>query len=159
METRSVLNLVQLYCILGCKEINALRARGGRARVSVNFCKFSPCVACAARPRGFDSLPSLSDIGTVSEARFILRFQAEVSKRFYSSKANGSNVCDFSAAKNSVQFCDIEKISASHTQNLSSRIYIYIYTKFSIYTSMRVYDGSDNFIISKIAKKWPLNGL
>ena len=126
METRSVLNLVQLYCILGCKEINALRARGGRARVSVNFCKFSPCVACAARPRGFDSLPSLSDIGTVSEARFILRFQAEVSKRFYSSKANGSNVCDFSAAKNSVQFCDIEKISASHTQNLSSRIYIYI---------------------------------
>ena len=121
METRSVLNLVQLYCILGCKEINALRARGGRARVSVNFCKFSPCVACAARPRGFDSLPSLSDIGTVSEARFILRFQAEVSKRFYSSKANGSNVCDFSAAKNSVQFCDIKKISASHTQNLSSR--------------------------------------
>ena len=156
METRSVLNL-QLYCILGCKEINALRARGGRARVSVNFCKFSPCVACAARPRGFDSLPSLSDIGTVSEARFIPRFQAEVSKRFYSSKANGSNVCDFSAAKNSVQFCDIKKISASHTQNLSSRIYIYIYTKFSIY--MRVYDGSDNFIISKIAKKWPLNGL
>ena len=157
METRSVLNLVQLYCILGCKEINALRARGGRARVSVNFCKFSPCVARAVRPRGFDSLPSLSDIGTVSEARFILRFQAEVSKRFYSSKANGSNVCDFSAAKNSVQFCDIKKISASHTQNLSSRIYIYIYTKFSIY--MRVYDGSDNFIISKIAKKWPLNGL
>ena len=150
METRSVLNLVQLYCILGCKEINALRARGGRARVSVNFCKFSPCVACAARPRGFDSLPSLSDIGTVSEARFILRFQAEVSKRFYSSKANGSNVCDFSAAKNSVQFCDIKKISATHTQNLSSRIY-------SIY--MRVYDGGNNFIISKIAKKWPLNGL
>ena len=115
------IDYMSVYCTYGWQEITAWRARGAVARVSVNFCKFSPCVACAARPRGFDSLPSLSDIGTVSEARFILRFQAEVSKRFYSSKANGFNVCDFSAAKNSVQFCDIEKISASHTQNLSSR--------------------------------------
>jgi hypothetical protein len=31
--------------------------------------------------------------------------QAEVSKRFYSSKANGSNVRDVFAAKNTVQAC------------------------------------------------------
>ena len=41
-------------------------ARGAAARVSVNFRKFSPCIARAARPRGFDSLPSLSDVGTLS---------------------------------------------------------------------------------------------
>ena len=32
-------------------------ARGARAWVSVNFRKFSPCMARAARVRGFDSLP------------------------------------------------------------------------------------------------------
>jgi hypothetical protein len=54
--------------------------------------------ARATPPLGFDSLPSLSDVG----ARFILRNKAEVSKRQYSSKAKGSNVRDFLAAKNTV---------------------------------------------------------
>jgi hypothetical protein len=57
--------------------------------------------ARAARVRGFDSLPSLSD------ARFIRIKKAEVSKRQYSSKAKGSNmgsnVRDFVAAKNTVR--------------------------------------------------------
>ena len=54
------------YCILGCGEIAAWRARGASARVSVNFRKFSPWIrAPAARARGFDSLPSLSDVATV----------------------------------------------------------------------------------------------
>jgi hypothetical protein len=35
------------YCILGREKINAWRARGGRARDSVNFRKFSPCIARA----------------------------------------------------------------------------------------------------------------
>ena len=41
-------------------------ARSVRARDSVNFSKFSPCIARARRARGFDvdSLPSLSDVGT-----------------------------------------------------------------------------------------------
>ena len=55
-----------MYCILGRGKINAWIARGGAARVSVNFRKFSPCIARAARPRGFDSLPSLLDVGTFS---------------------------------------------------------------------------------------------
>ena len=54
------------YCILGYDKISEWRARAARARVSVNFRKFSPCMARAARARGFDSLPSLSDVGTVS---------------------------------------------------------------------------------------------
>ena len=54
------------YCTLGHKEINTWRAHGAAARVSVNFLKFSPCIACARRARGFDSLPSLSDVGTLS---------------------------------------------------------------------------------------------
>jgi hypothetical protein len=37
------------------------------------------------------------------EPRFIRPAQAEVSKRQYSSKANGSNVRDFLAAKNTVR--------------------------------------------------------
>jgi hypothetical protein len=37
-----------------------------RARVSINFRKFSPCIARVAGTRGFDSLPSLWDVGTVS---------------------------------------------------------------------------------------------
>jgi hypothetical protein len=40
-----------MYCILGHEEIKAWRARGAHARVSVNFCKFSPCIARAARAR------------------------------------------------------------------------------------------------------------
>ena len=57
------------YCILGYDKISAWRARGARARVSINFRKFSPCMAHARRARrarGFDTLPSLSDVGTVS---------------------------------------------------------------------------------------------
>ena len=55
-----------IYCTYDWQKINAWRARGECARVSVNFRKFSPCMARAARARGFDSLPSLSDVGTVS---------------------------------------------------------------------------------------------
>jgi hypothetical protein len=55
-----------VYCILGRGKINSWIARGGAARVSVNLRKFSPCIARAARPRGFDSLPSLLDVGTFS---------------------------------------------------------------------------------------------
>ena len=36
------------------------------ARVSVNFRKFSPCVARARRARAFDSLPSLSEVENLS---------------------------------------------------------------------------------------------
>ena len=39
------------YCVLGREEISAQRARGGRARVFVNFCKFCPCIARARRAR------------------------------------------------------------------------------------------------------------
>ena len=39
------------YCILGSEEINTWRARGAAARVSVNFRKFSPCIARARRAR------------------------------------------------------------------------------------------------------------
>ena len=39
------------YCILGYEEISAQRAHGGRARVSVNFRKFSPCFARAAKQK------------------------------------------------------------------------------------------------------------
>jgi hypothetical protein len=42
-----------------------MHTRGASARVSVNFRKFFPCIARAARTRGFDSLPSLLDVGTV----------------------------------------------------------------------------------------------
>jgi hypothetical protein len=37
------------YCVLGHEEISAQRARGGRARVFVNFRKFCPCIARARR--------------------------------------------------------------------------------------------------------------
>ena len=40
-----------LYCIFGYGKINAWRARGARARVSVNFRIFSPCMARARRVR------------------------------------------------------------------------------------------------------------
>jgi hypothetical protein len=60
-----------------------------RARVSVNFRKFSLCIAPARRARaGLTVYPP-------SRARFICPNQAEVSKRQYSSKANSSNVRDF----------------------------------------------------------------
>ena len=39
------------YCTLGHKEINTWRAHGAAARVSVNFRKFSPCIARARRAR------------------------------------------------------------------------------------------------------------
>ena len=39
------------YCILGREEINTWRARGAAARVSVNFRKFSPCIARARGAR------------------------------------------------------------------------------------------------------------
>jgi hypothetical protein len=48
------------YCTCGRKKLNAWRARGARAWVSVNFHKFSPCMAGARRARGFDSLAFLS---------------------------------------------------------------------------------------------------
>ena len=39
------------YCILGREEITAGLARGPRARNSINFRKFSPCIARARRTR------------------------------------------------------------------------------------------------------------
>ena len=45
-------------------------ARDAHAWVSVNFRKFSPCMAHAACARGFDSLPSLSDVGTAALISF-----------------------------------------------------------------------------------------
>ena len=39
------------YCIFGRGKINAWRARGALARVSVNFRKFSPCMARTRRAR------------------------------------------------------------------------------------------------------------
>ena len=63
-------NLVDQVSTYDRQKINAYelvaRARRARARVSINFHKFSPCMAHAARARGFDSLPSLSDVGTLS---------------------------------------------------------------------------------------------
>ena len=47
-----------MYCTYDRQKINAWRARGARAWVSVNFRKFSPCMARARRACGFDSLPS-----------------------------------------------------------------------------------------------------
>jgi hypothetical protein len=38
-----------VYCTYDRQKINAWRARGGRARVSVNFRKFSSCIARARR--------------------------------------------------------------------------------------------------------------
>ena len=77
------------------------RARGARARarVSVNFHKFSPCMAPARRAHvGLTVYPPSRTL----EARFIRRKKPEVSKRQYLSKANSFNVRDFSAAKNTV---------------------------------------------------------
>jgi hypothetical protein len=61
------------YCTYDRQEITAWLARGAAARVFVNFRKFSPCIARAARPRMFDSLPSLSDVGNLI-FRWILPF-------------------------------------------------------------------------------------
>ena len=84
------------YCICGFDKISAWRARGARARVSVNFRKFSPCMARAWRARaGLTVYPP-------SRPRFIYQKKAEVSKRQYSSKAKGFNVRDFATAKNTV---------------------------------------------------------
>jgi hypothetical protein len=66
--------------------------------------------ARAARARRFDSLPSLSD-----EACFIPQKKAKVSKRQYSSKANGSNVRDFAAAKNTVLNLDIDEADSTRS--------------------------------------------
>ena len=41
--------MTRLYCIFGHEKINAWRARGTLARVSVNFRKFSPCMVRARR--------------------------------------------------------------------------------------------------------------
>ena len=60
------------YCIFGRGKINAWRPRSAFARDFVNFRekKFMHR-ARAARPRGFDSLPSLSDVGTFSFRRIL----------------------------------------------------------------------------------------
>jgi hypothetical protein len=41
--------IVRAYCILGRGKINAWLARGGPARVFVNFRKFSSCIARAIK--------------------------------------------------------------------------------------------------------------
>jgi hypothetical protein len=46
------------YCTYDRQEITALLARGAAARVSVNFRKFSPCIARARRrPAGLKVYP------------------------------------------------------------------------------------------------------
>ena len=45
---------------------------------------------------------SLNFVRGAAAPRFILRLQAEVSKRFYSPKAKSSNISDFFAAKYTV---------------------------------------------------------
>jgi hypothetical protein len=55
------------------RKIAAWRPRKARARDFVNFRKTYSCIARAALPLGFDSLPSLSDVGTCS-FRWILPF-------------------------------------------------------------------------------------
>ena len=45
---------------------------------SINFRKFSPFIARAARARGFDSLPSLSDIGTIRYFCFLYAYKASL---------------------------------------------------------------------------------
>ena len=94
-----------------------------RARVSVNFRKFSPCMAPARRARaGFRKVPPSRTLELLAFDEYInlmpfwyfcfllpdkaslalWRKKAEVSKRQYSSKANSSNVRDFAVAKNTV---------------------------------------------------------
>jgi hypothetical protein len=63
----------RLYCILGSEEVAAKHAHGAVARVSVNFRNCFPCIARAACARGFDSLPSLSDVQSFS-FRWIIHF-------------------------------------------------------------------------------------
>jgi len=48
---QQLFTLQYTYCILGSKKINTWRARGAAARVSVNFRKFSPCIARARGAR------------------------------------------------------------------------------------------------------------
>ena len=43
------------YCILEYEKISAKRARDGRARVSVNFHEFSPCIARARRKQKYQN--------------------------------------------------------------------------------------------------------
>jgi hypothetical protein len=76
---------------------SARSARSGRARVSVNFRKFSPCIARARRAHaGLTVYPP-------SRPRFIAIAQAEVSKRQYSSKAKSSNIRNFVLPRGTVQ--------------------------------------------------------
>ena len=95
------------YCILGLRQNQRIDPAQSPCAGFRKFSrkKFMHRVR-AACPRGFDSLPSLSDVGTLSfrwikpfwysawksEPRFIMLFQPEVSKRFYSSKAKGFNI-------------------------------------------------------------------
>ena len=57
-------------CTYDWQKISAWRAQGARARVSVNFRKFSPCVARARRALAGLTLYSpsrrVSDVGTFS---------------------------------------------------------------------------------------------
>ena len=46
-----ICSILRNYCISGSGKINASRARGARARVSVNFRKISPCMTRARRAR------------------------------------------------------------------------------------------------------------
>jgi hypothetical protein len=107
------------YYILGHGKINAWRPRSARARDFVNFReKKIMHRSRAARPLGFDSLLSLSDVATfrfpwiinfwhfclilAREPRFISHNQAEVSKVDYSWKYKSCNIRDLLAAKNTV---------------------------------------------------------
>jgi hypothetical protein len=47
----SLLDYMSVYCTYGSQEITAWCARRAAARVSVNFCKFSLCIARTKRAR------------------------------------------------------------------------------------------------------------
>ena len=57
----AIITLQYNYCILGIEKINTGRARGANTRVSVNFRKFSPCIARVGGARAglavYDTLP------------------------------------------------------------------------------------------------------
>ena len=73
-------------------KINAF-ALAARARVSLNFRKFSTCLVRYCAVRGFDSLPSLS-------------------------KANSSIVCDFLVVKNTVWILLLNLVSLFSEQQV-----------------------------------------
>ena len=63
----------EVYCIFGRGKINAWLARGAFARDSVNFRKFSPCIARAWRARaGLTVYPPMRDFGSLILGKYCI---------------------------------------------------------------------------------------